>query len=53
MINFIRTIYFIFLALGWVILIGFLPTYYIWCWKPNKSIKEGLKDWIDESADDF
>ena len=53
MINFIRTIYSISLVLGWLILIWFLPIYYIWCWKPNKSIKEGLKDWIDESADDF
>lgn len=53
MINFIRTIYSISLVLGWLILIWFLPIYYIWCWKPNKSIKAGLNDWIDESADDF
>ena len=37
--------------IGFIVL-GFLPILYIWCIKPNKSIQEGLKDWIDESADD-
>lgn len=31
----------------------FLPVLYIWCIKPRKSIKEGLKDWIEESANDI
>ena len=38
--------------------IGFLtmwaaPVIYHWCIKPNKSLKDGLRDWMDESADDF
>lgn len=29
------------------------PIIYIYCIKPNKSLKDGLKDWIDEGADDL
>ena len=28
------------------------PVILIWCVKPNKSLKEGLKDWIFESEGD-
>lgn len=29
------------------------PVIYIWCIKPHKSLKEGLRDWLDDSADDI
>lgn len=30
-----------------------LPVIYIYFIKPKKSLKEGLKDWIEESANDI
>lgn len=35
------------------VILPFTPVIYIWCIKPRKSLKEGLKDWIEESADDI
>lgn len=29
------------------------PIIWHWCIKPNKSIQDGLRDWIEESADDI
>lgn len=29
-----------------------LPIVIIYCIKPHKSLKDGFRDWIDESADD-
>lgn len=34
-------------------LLFILPIYYIWCYKPYKSLRDGLKDWVDESSDDI
>lgn len=31
----------------------FLPIYIIYSYIPNKNIKEGINDWLDESADDI
>lgn len=30
-----------------------LPIVIIYCIKPHKSLKDGFRDWIDESADDI
>ena len=30
-----------------------LPVIYLWCVKPGKSIQDGLRDWLDESAEDI
>ena len=30
-----------------------LPIWFIYCWRPGKSLKEGLRDWINESDDDM
>lgn len=42
----------IFLVIKLIILF-MLPVFYLWCVKPGKSIRDGLKDWIDESIDDI
>lgn len=39
-------------AIG-AVTIWILPVVYIWCIKPNKSLKDGLKDWLFESSDDI
>ena len=40
------------LCIGTVALI-MAPVVYIWCIKPNKSLKDVLREWFDESADDL
>ena len=30
-----------------------LPVIYLWCIKPGKSIQDGLRDWVGESAEDI
>lgn len=47
-----KVILFILAFIGFLTL-GAAPIIYRWCIKPNKSLKDGLKDWIDESTDDF
>ena len=32
--------------------VAFLPVICIWCVKEEKGLEEGLKDWIDDSAND-
>lgn len=31
----------------------FSPIIYHWCIKENKSLQDGLRDWIEESRDDL
>lgn len=30
-----------------------IPVIYIWVIKPKKKLKDGLKDWVDESENDI
>ena len=41
------------LAIIGAVTFWFSPVIYIWCIKPRKSLQDGLRDWLDESADDF
>ena len=36
-----------------IIAISCASVIYIWCIKPHKSLKEGLKDWVKESEGDL
>lgn len=42
-----------FLALVGLFVILCSPVIYIWCWKPNKSLKDGLTEWWHESDNDI
>lgn len=43
----------LFALFGIFITVYFAPIIYIWCIKPNKSLKDGLRDWINESSEDI
>lgn len=36
------------LAVVGLVTVWLLPVIIIWCIKPNKSIQDGLRDWLDE-----
>lgn len=42
-----------FFAIIGITAVIFFPVLYIWCIVPNKSIQDGLREWIEESANDF
>lgn len=42
----------LFVIAAWAISI-LIPVYFMYCFIPHKSIKEGFRDWINDGYDDF
>jgi len=41
------------LAVIGLIMLWISPVIYIWCIREKKGLRDGLRDWLDDSADDI